>query len=70
MGIGFIILAIVSTVLIMKLSEDVGFGVGWGLPWAGSAVFSIFTVLFIKSALKNEKAEWRPREVNKVGASV
>ena len=54
----------------MKLSEDVGFGVGWGLPWARSAVFSIFTVLFIKSALKNEKAEWRPREVNKVGASV
>lgn len=69
-GIGFIILAIVSTVLIMELSEDIGFGVGWGLPWAGSAVFSTFTVFFIKSALKSEKAEWGPKEVNKAGASV
>lgn len=69
-GMGFIILAIVSTILIMELSEDIGFGVGWGLPWAGSAVLSVLTLLFVKSSLKWEKAEWRSKEANSAGASI
>jgi len=68
-GIGFIILAIISTVLIMELSEDIGFGVGWGLPWAGSAVLSIFTVIFVKWSLKKEYAEWRSKEAHSAGES-
>jgi hypothetical protein len=69
-GIGFLILAIVSTVLVMELSENIGFGVGWGLPWAGSAVFSVFTLLFVKGSLKRERTEWRSKEVNSTRASV
>jgi hypothetical protein len=70
LGTGFLILAIVSTALIMELSEDVGFGVGWGLPWVGSALFSIPMVLFIKSSMKWGRAEWRSKEVHSAGVSV
>ena len=58
-GLGLIFIAIVSTILIMLLDEDIGFGVGWGLPWAFSAVYSIGTVAVVKSQLRKEKAEWR-----------
>jgi hypothetical protein len=60
-GLGFIIVAILSTVLIMVLSEDIGFGVGWGLPWAWSAVSSVFTVIFVRKSLDKERAEWRAK---------
>lgn len=57
-GVGLICIAIVSTVLIAVLSEDIGFGVGWGLPWAFSAVWVIFTAIFLKAQLRKERAEW------------
>lgn len=62
-GLGLIFIAVVSTILIMLLNEDVGFGVGWGLPWAFSAVYSIMTVMVVKSQLRKEKAEWRTKDV-------
>jgi hypothetical protein len=57
-GIGLICVAIVATVLIMELSEDIGFGVGWGLPWAFSAAYVFCTVIFVKVQLRKEKEEW------------
>lgn len=54
-----LIIAIVSTDVIMELNEDVGFGVGWGLPWAWSAGLSFLTVVFVKKSLREENAEWR-----------
>lgn len=61
-GLGLIGIAIVATVLIMVLTENVGFGVGWGLPYAWAAVWSILTVVFVKKELRKEKAEWRAKE--------
>lgn len=61
-GLGLIFIAIVSTILIMLLKEDIGFGVGWGLPWAFSAVYSIMTVAVVKSQLNKEKEEWAAKE--------
>jgi hypothetical protein len=60
-GLGFIIVATVSTVLIMVLSENIGFGVGWGLPWAWSAFLSVLTVIFVRKSLDKERAEWRAK---------
>lgn len=61
-GLGLIFIAIVSTILIMLLEENIGFGVGWGLPWAFSAVYSIMTVAVVKSQLNKEKEEWAAKE--------
>jgi len=57
-GLSLIGIAIVSTVLIMTLNKTVGFGVGWGLPWAWSAGCIVFTVIFVKRELALERAEW------------
>lgn len=57
-GVGLICVAIISTVLIAKLSENIGFGVGWGLPWAFSAVWVVFTIIFVKDQLRKERVEW------------
>jgi hypothetical protein len=56
-GLGLFCIAIVSTVLIMVLSE-IGFGVGWGVPWVFSAGWVIFMVIFVKAQLRKESAEW------------
>jgi len=56
-GIGFICIAIVSTVLIMELTEEVGFGVGWGLPWLWAAGWAILTVFFVNNRLNKERDE-------------
>jgi len=56
--IGLICIAIYSTALIMELSEDMGSGVDWGVPWAFSAIWILFTVTFIKAQLKKEKEGW------------
>lgn len=69
-GIGFLIIASVSTILIMLLSEDVGFGVGWGLPWLGAFVFSIFTVFYVRSSLKLERADWSEKENHRTQPSL
>jgi len=58
-GLGAIGIAIISTVLIMVLSEDVGFGVGWGLPYAWAAVWTLVTVILVKWQLKHERKVWR-----------
>lgn len=61
-GIGLICIAIASTVLIMLLSEDIGFGVGWGAPWAFWTVCGFLTAYFIKSQLRKEKEEWGSKQ--------
>jgi hypothetical protein len=60
-GLGFIIVATVSTVFIMVLSENIGCGVGWGLPWAWSGFLSVLTVIFVRKSLDKERAEWRAK---------
>jgi len=64
-GIGFLLSASVSTILIMVLSEDIGFGVGWGLPWFCSFLLAIFTIFFIRVSLKKERADWSNKESRK-----
>lgn len=60
-GLGMIVIAIISTVLITVLDEDVGFGVGWGLPYAWGAVSIHFSLIFAKSELLSESVEWRTK---------
>lgn len=67
-GIGSITIAIVATVLIMELNEDVGFGVGWGLPWAWSTFWAFITVAYVKYQLRTEKAEWRVKEASSLAS--
>ncbi|RDL37870.1 Uncharacterized protein BP5553_05303 [Venustampulla echinocandica] len=62
-GVGLLAIAIISTVLIMVLDKNIAFGVGWGLPWAFSAVYALLTVWIVKHHLKREKAEWAMKEV-------
>lgn len=57
-GLGLLGIAIISTVLIMVLKEDIGFGVGWGLPWAFSAGWVILTLIFVRGELRKEKEDW------------
>jgi hypothetical protein len=58
-GISLMIIAIVTTVLIVSLEERVAFGVGWGLPYVWSGLFGIWTVRFVKKSLKEERAAWQ-----------
>jgi len=57
-GLGLLGIAILATILIMVLETDIGFGVGWGLPWAFSAGYGLLTVAIVKHHLRKEKAEW------------
>ncbi|KAG9238088.1 hypothetical protein BJ875DRAFT_451917 [Amylocarpus encephaloides] len=68
-GLGLIFIAVVSTILIILLNVHIGFGVGWGLPWAFSAVYSIMTVMVVKSQLRKEKAEWREKAAASASSS-
>jgi len=59
-GIGLLVIAVVTTVLIVSLEEEgVAFGVGWGLPYVWSAMLGIWTVGFVKKNLKEERAAWK-----------
>ncbi|PMD33973.1 hypothetical protein L207DRAFT_498560 [Hyaloscypha variabilis F] len=58
-GISLMIIAIVTTVLIVSLEERVAFGVGWGLPYVWSGLFGLWTVRFVKKSLKEERAAWQ-----------
>ncbi len=69
-GVGLIIIAIVATVLIMELSENIGFGVGWGLPWVWSAGCAFVTIAYVKYQLRTEKAEWREKEARGIRVPV
>ena len=74
-GIFFLVVGGATTVAIMLLSEDVGFGVGWGMPWVFVIVMTFVTVLFVRKSLRHERAEWRKKssmdtsEVSVSGAS-
>jgi len=63
-GVSFVLVAIVATVLIMTLPEDIGFGVGWGLPYVWSAVMAIFTSIFVGYSLRKETLAW-DRDIEK-----
>jgi len=58
-GVGFLVVGVITTVLIGVLEANIAFGVGWGLPYIFAAVFSVTTVYFVKSSLKEERIEWR-----------
>ena len=58
-GIGCMVVAIITTILIFSLEENVAFGVGWGLPYISAAVFVSVSIVFVKASLKEEKRVWR-----------
>jgi len=53
-GIGLLTVATIATALIMTLSLDKGFGVGWGLPWVWAAVWIFLTMAYVKKELRRE----------------
>lgn len=58
-GVGFLAIAIVTTVLIMTIQNDhIAFGVGWGLPYVWAAIYTLGTVVFVKRSLKEERRLW------------
>ncbi|CZR66687.1 uncharacterized protein PAC_16588 [Phialocephala subalpina] len=58
-GVGFMGIAIITTILIFSLEEQVAFGVGWGLPYIWTAIFVLMTIIFVKASLKEERRVWR-----------
>lgn len=58
-GVGFLIVAVATTVLVMRLPESVVFGVGWGLPYLCSAIMAMITLVFVKWSLRREGEYWR-----------
>ncbi|KAF7905436.1 uncharacterized protein EAF01_005957 [Botrytis porri] len=61
-GIGLVCIAIIATVIIMTLPENVGFGVGWGLPYCFGFVWVCITMAFVKTQLRKEKRHWETKE--------
>jgi len=57
-GIGLVCIAIVSTVLVFTITDNVAFGLGWGLPYAFMIIWALLTILFVKRSLAREKAVW------------
>ena len=57
-GISLMVIAVVTTVLIVSLEERIAFGVGWGLPYVLSALFGLWTVRFVKKSLREERSAW------------
>lgn len=60
-GAGFMIIAIVSTVLIMVLPVNIAFGVGWGLPFVWSGVNILMTMAYVRRSLQEERRQWRAK---------
>jgi hypothetical protein len=60
-GFGYLVTAIVTTILILVLKEDVAFGVGWGLPYVGAGVYMIGTIVFVKRSLREERRLWNSK---------
>ncbi|THV55004.1 hypothetical protein BGAL_0016g00470 [Botrytis galanthina] len=61
-GIGLVCIAIISTVIIMTLPENIGFGVGWGLPYCFGFVWVCITMAFVKTQLRKEKRHWETKD--------
>jgi hypothetical protein len=61
-GFGLIIIAIVTTIVIMVLKENVTFGVGWGLPFVWAAMFGLWTWRFVRRSLEEERRLWNSDE--------
>jgi hypothetical protein len=57
-GVALMIIAIVTTILIVALEEKIAFGVGWGVPYLWSALFGLWTVRFVKKSLNEERIAW------------
>ena len=58
-GIGCIVIAIITTILIFSLEEKVAFGVGWGLPYILATILVLVSIVFVKASLKEERRVWR-----------
>lgn len=58
-GAGFMVIAVIATILIFALQEDVAFGVGWGVPYVWATVYMLGTIVFVKASLKEERRLWR-----------
>ena len=52
----------------MESSGYIEFGVGWGLPYAWAAVWSILTIFIVKMQLKKEEDAWRAKEASSVAS--
>jgi hypothetical protein len=57
---GFTLLgiAIVTTIVILALHENIAFGFGWGLPFALSSVPAVWTSFFVRRSLADESRPW------------
>ncbi|KAE8452555.1 hypothetical protein EG329_013814 [Mollisiaceae sp. DMI_Dod_QoI] len=58
-GVGFLMIAMITTILIFSLEENVAFGVGWGVPYVWATIFVLGTIFFVKASLREERRVWR-----------
>lgn len=60
-GVGLLCVAITSTAIIMTLPVNIGFGIGWGLPYIFGVVWACFTMVYVKMQLRLEKRHWETK---------
>ena len=60
-GFGLVSIAIVTTIFIAILEENVAFGVGWGLPYVWVTAFGFWSVRFARRSLEMERRAFKTR---------
>jgi hypothetical protein len=57
-GIGAELVGVITTVLVFTLKRDVGYAVGWSLPFVWGGVWTILTIWYVRRELRRENEEW------------
>ena len=52
--------------VIWFVSDDVAYGLGWGVPSVWALVWTWLTIVWVQRALRIEKATWVPGQVSSV----
>jgi len=63
-GLGLIGIGIVATVLVFTITDNVAFGLGWGVPFVFMIIWALLTVVFTRRSLTREKAVWRAAAID------
>jgi hypothetical protein len=57
-GIGAEVIGGLTTILVFLLDAEVGYVVGWSLPFLWAGIWVISTIYWVKKELKVERASW------------
>lgn len=67
-AVGAEAMAVVCTILIFTVSDDVAFTIGWSVPFAWAGVWALCTIWYVKRELKKEDKVWT-EQISKTSCS-